>query len=69
MLHVTCNSFSQYLLSNISFAFHICSISFLHNLNAFVPYEYVVTLLNVCNLLSSSLLNAILLTSSLYTLW
>ena len=44
------------------------NISRSHTLNALVPYVYVVILSNVCNLLSSLLLNAILLTSSVYTL-
>ena len=45
---------------------HLLSISISHTLKVFVPYEYVVTLSNVCNLLSSLLLSAILLTSSVY---
>ena len=38
-----------------------------HTLKAYVPYRYVVILPKVCNLLSSLLLSAILLTFSLYT--
>ena len=45
----------------------LLSISLSHTLKAFIPYGYVVTLSNVCNLLSSLLLGAILLTSSVYT--
>ena len=64
-------SLSHSLLSifNVAFASHTFSISLSHTLNAIVPYGYVETLSNVCNLLSSSLLSAILLTSSVYTLW
>ena len=47
----------------------LLSISLSHTLKAFIPYGYVVTLSNVCNLLSSLLLGAILLTSSVYTSW
>ena len=39
-------------------------ISLSHTLKAFVPYGYVVILSNVCSLLSSLLLKAILFTSS-----
>ena len=39
------------------------NISRSHTLNALVPYGYIVILSNVCNLLSSLLLSAILLTS------
>ena len=48
--------------------FFIVVISLSHTLKVFVPYGYVVTLLNVCNLLSSLLLIAILFTSSVYTI-
>ena len=44
------------------------NISLSHTLNGFVPYGYVVILSNVCNSLSSLLLSAILLTSSVHTL-
>ena len=44
------------------------SISLSHTLKAFVPYGYVLILSDVCNLLSSLLLSAILLISSVYTL-
>ena len=44
------------------------NISLSHTLKAFVPYGYVVILSNVCSLLSSSLLEAILLISSVYKL-
>ena len=43
-------------------------ISPLHALNAFVPYEYVMILSDICNFLSSLLLNAILLICSVHTL-
>ena len=46
---------------------YFINISLLHTLKAFVPYGYVLILSKVCNLLSSLLLNAILLTSSVYT--
>ena len=49
--------------------FFITIISLLHTLNAFVPYGYVVILSNVCNLLSSLLVSAILFTSSAYIIW
>ena len=44
------------------------NISLSHTLKAFVPYGYVLILSNVCNLLSSLLLSAILLIPSVYTL-
>ena len=47
---------------------YLLSISLSHTLKAFVPYGYVVILSNVCNLLSSLLLSAILLTCSVYIL-
>ena len=50
------NGQSTYFLTNNSLT---TIISFSHTLTASVPYGYVVTLLNVCNLLSSLLLNAI----------
>ena len=43
-------------------------ISLSHTLKAFVPYGYVLILSCVCNLLSSLLFSAILLTSSVYIL-
>ena len=46
----------------------LLSISLSHTLKAFVPYEYVVTLSSVWNLLLSLLFSAILFNSSLYTL-
>ena len=46
---------------------YLFNISFSHTLKAFVSYGYVLILLNVCNLLSSLLLSAILLISSVYT--
>ena len=42
-------------------------MSLSHTLKAFVPYGCVVILSKVCNLLSSLLLSAILLISSVYT--
>ena len=45
---------------------YLLSISLSHTLKAFVPYEYVAILKNICNLLSSSLHSSILLISSLY---
>ena len=42
-------------------------MSLLHNLKAFAPYGYGLILSKVCNLLSSLILSAILLTSSVYT--
>ena len=47
---------------------YLLSISLSQTLNASVPYEHVVILSKVCNLLSSLLLNAILLIPSVYTL-
>ena len=41
----------------------LLSISLSHTLKAFVPYGYVVILSNVCSLLLSLLINAILFTS------
>ena len=46
----------------------LLSISLSHTLKAFVSYVYVVTLSNVCSLLSSLLFSTILFTSSVYTL-
>ena len=48
---------------------YLLSISLSHILKAFVPYGHVATLSNVCNLLSSLLFSAVLITSSVYTLW
>ena len=47
--------------------FYLLTISLLLTLKAFVPYEYVLIPSEICNLLSSLLLSAILLTSSDYT--
>ena len=47
---------------------YLLRISLSHTLKAFVPYGYKVILSNVCNPLSSSLLNVILSVSSVYTL-
>ena len=55
--------------SNQHIFFLFANISFSHTLNALVPYGYVVILSDVCVLLSSSLLSAILSTSSVYTVW
>ena len=46
---------------------YLLSVSLLHTLEAFVSYGYVIILSKVCNLLSSLLLSAFLLTSSVYT--
>ena len=46
---------------------YLLNVSLLHTLEAFVPYGYVLILSKVCNLLSSLLLSAFLLTSSVYT--
>ena len=54
-------------ISNFSFALNTFEISLSHTLNRFAPYGYVVVLSNVCNLLSSLLVNTIFLTSSVYT--
>ena len=54
-------------ISNFSFALNTFEISLSHTLNGFAPYGYVVVLSNVCNLLSSLLVNTIFLTSSVYT--
>ena len=51
----------------INYHLYLLSISILHTLKAFVPYGYVLILSKVCNLLSSLLLRAILLTPSVYT--
>ena len=54
--------------SNQHIFFLFANVSFSHTLNVLVPYGYVGILSNVCILLSSLLLSAILLTSSIYTL-
>ena len=46
---------------------YLLSISLLHTLKAFVPHGYVLILSQICNILSSLLLRAILLGSSVYT--
>ena len=46
---------------------YLISISLLYTLRAFIPYGYVLIPQKVCNLLSSILLSAILLTCSVYT--
>ena len=46
---------------------YLLSISVSHTLKAFGPYEYVVILSKVCNLLSSLLHSAILSISAVYT--
>ena len=46
---------------------YLLSISLLHTLKSFVPYGYVAILSNVCYLLLSLLLSAILLISLVYT--
>ena len=51
-----------------NFIFRYSSSSVLHIFPTFVPYEYDVILSNVCNHLSSKLLNAILSISSVYAL-
>ena len=47
---------------NFSFASHTFNISLSHTLSALAPYRYIAILSNVCSLLSSFLLNPILLT-------
>ena len=46
---------------------YLLIISLSHTLTEFVPYGYAVTLSKVCNVLSSLILSAILLISSVYT--
>ena len=50
-----------------NFIFTLLNSSVLHTLQALVPEVYDVIQSKVCNLLSSSLLSAILLISSVYT--
>ena len=79
LLLVFCMDDLEYMapLNYVVFCFHsrnhqkfikiyiLLSISLSHNLKAFIPYRYVVILSDLCNLLSSLLLCAVLLICSL----
>ena len=60
--------FSLVTSSNFIFTFRYCSNSVLHTFPALAPYGYSVNLSKVCNLLSSLLLSAIFLISSVCSL-
>ena len=60
-LHCFERNFIVFICIIIKLIIHILlSISLSHTLNAFVPYRNVVILSNVCNMLSSLLLSAII---------